>query len=218
MFPFRSVAVLPQQIAPVPVLEPRYQRLVGRALDGAGQIALATYAHAGEKDVVGSPAIRKAACIAQIVQHERQSDGNYILLLQGICRARVVEETTEVEDNDYRTVLLAPLGLPFDDDEHLVDIRHSLDLLLCDGPLSKMAAASWVLDRVRNEAIPPSALLELASFTLLTDDAIRYRLLAEADAIARWGIVEYELHRLGRLIQMAERQGAGDWPKGLSWN
>ena len=218
MFPFRSVAVLPQQIAPIPVVEPRYQQLVSSALDGAGQIALSTYAGSGEIDVVGDPPVRKAACIAQIVQHERQPDGHYILLLQGICRAGIIEETTEYEGNNYRTVMLEPLGLPFNDDEQLAEVRDALDLMLCEGPLSKMAAASWVLERVRNDAIPPSALLELASFTLLTDDSIRYRLLAEPDATARWGIVEYELHRLGRLIRMAERQGARDWPKGLSWN
>jgi hypothetical protein len=44
LFPLPQVVMLPQQITPLHIFEPRYRQMVDRALDGAGQIAMAKYA------------------------------------------------------------------------------------------------------------------------------------------------------------------------------
>jgi hypothetical protein len=71
---------------------------------------------------------------------------------------------------------------------------------------------------LREDQIPPAAALDLVCFTIFSDPATRYRLLAEPDAAARAEIAEDALLDLSRLIRRAADQHPDEWPKGLSWN
>lgn len=218
LFPLPLVAAMPQQLVPLHVFEPRYKVMVGKALDGSGQLAMAVYARPTDPAGIGAPPIRPAVCIGQIVQHERLSDGRYNILLHGVCRACIVEEAVSEPGLPFREAILQPLGLPFDDDEKLLGLREQLDEQLSSDPLQHLSAATWLVERIRNEKIPISAVLELSCFTLLTDDETRYRLLAEPDVRKRRAILERELATFGRLVRAAKKQRADDWPKGMSWN
>jgi len=218
LFPLDSVALMPQQIQPLHIFEPRYTQMVSHALDGAGQIAMAVFD--GERwqlEYHGNPPLRRAVCIGQIIQHEQASGGRYNIVLQGVCRARILEEFIPDEDRQYREALLEPVGIEEETDE-LHDVRRRLDRMLGDGPLTQLAAAGWIVERVRNDEIPTSALLELVSFTVLSDRELRYRLLDEGDSIARARLIEGELRHLEDLIERAAAQHPEDWPKGMSWN
>lgn len=219
VFPLESVALLPQQVIPLHIFEPRYRQMVARALDGAGQIAMAVFdGPRWKQEYHGRPPIKPVACLGQIMQHQKLPDGRYHILLQGVCRARIVKESPGNAERLYREALLEPLGLPFGDDEKLYGIRERLGELLAEPPLSELKEATWVLERVQNEQIPPSALLELVSFTLLSGQELKYRLLAEPDVVTRAELVERELTRIGSLMGRAAAQRPEDWPKGLSWN
>ena len=60
--------------------------------------------------------------------------------------------------------------------------------------------------------------VEIASFVLVQDESIRYRLLAERDPSRRALILFGELERLDQLVELCDLQKWKDWPKGLSWN
>jgi len=266
IFPLDAVTLLPQQVLPLHVFEPRYRQMVDQALDGAGQIAMAVFE--GEEwkdDYHGRPALRPAVCVGQIVQHEKLFDGRYNLLLQGVCRARIIEEMAPDGERLYRVAMLEPVGLdasntviqtPIDDDddeggdeaeavypppeaafaadaeddddedetldapdpEHLRLVRERIGSLLSEGPLTQMTAAEPILEYVNNDDIPVSALLELVSFTLISEPDLRYALLAEPHVERRAEIILGELDHLASLIRRAEAQRPQDWPKGLSWN
>ena len=81
-----------------------------------------------------------------------------------------------------------------------------------------MSSAEAVREWIRREDVPTTALVELMSFTLLKDEELRYRLLAEADPRTRAQLLTTELAHLDRLVALAERQGHDEWPKGMSWN
>ena len=94
LFPLDSAVLLPQQVLPLHIFEPRYRQMVERALDGAGQIAMAVFeGESWKQQYHGRPALRPAVCIGQIVQHERLPDGRYNIILQGVCRARISKES-----------------------------------------------------------------------------------------------------------------------------
>ena len=76
------------------------------------------------------------------------------------------------------------------------------------------AVRSWI-DR---EDVPIETLIEMASFVLVKDDCIRYRLLEEPDPSERARIVHSELERIDRLVMIGERQSWRKWPRNLSWN
>ncbi len=218
IFPLASLAMLPQQVVPLHIFEPRYRQMVEDVLDGAGQIAMAVFDGAKwEQEYHGNPPVRPVVCIGQLVQHEKLPDGRYNILLHGVCRAKIAELVMPDEEHQYRRAVLEPFGVHSDENE-LLGVRDRLEAALSNGPLRRMAAADPVLEYLRNEEVPTTAVLELISFTMLSDSEVRYRLLAEPNASKRAGVVEHELSAISSLLRRAEDQHPEDWPKGCSWN
>ncbi|MFO0832220.1 MAG: LON peptidase substrate-binding domain-containing protein [Phycisphaerales bacterium] len=228
LFPLDSVALLPQQVLPLHVFEPRYRQMVEHALDGNGLIAMAVFeGDQWKQEYHGRPRIRPVVCVGHIVQHSKRADGRYDILLQGVCRARVLKEVPPTEDRLYRAAYLEPFSVPteggelsLDDagEQRLRDARTRITEMLSEGPLSKLTVAEPILEYLRNEEIPTHAILELVAFPLTQDQKVRYRLLAEEDAGERARIILQELGSLERIVRLAVGQHPEAWPKGLSWN
>lgn len=219
LFPLDSVSLLPQQILPMHIFEPRYRQMVEHALDGSGQIAMAVFRGSAWKlQYHGRPALMGAVCVGQIAQHEKLADGRFNLLLQGVCRGRILHELPAREGVLYREAQLAPVDVDLENEDVLVESREFLEESLVEGPLSRFAAAKTILEYVQNEEVPTTALLELVTFTMLSGKGLRYRLLAEGDAQRRASIIQRELRSLEGLLGRADRQRPDEWPKGMSWN
>jgi len=221
LFPLGHVALLPQQVLPLHIFEPRYRQMVEHALDGSGQIAMAVFeGDQWKREYHGRPALRPAVCIGQIIHHEKTEDGRYNIVLQGVCRARITEEAPGDAERLYRVATLQPIGLPSEADQaRLSDARERLAGRLSDGPLRRLKAAGPISEYFERAEFPTAALMELISFTLVNQADLRYRLLAEGDAVARAGIIEQELDALSRLIERADRQWPpGEAPRGCTWN
>lgn len=228
LFPLDQVALMPQQVLPLHIFEPRYRQMVSDALDGPGLIAMGVFdGSAWKQSYHGRPPLRPAACIGHIHQHEKLPDGRYNLLLHGVCRARIIEELAPDQGRLYRMALFEPLDAPNAPelsldvglDEHLAKARAKIATLLDEGaPLGKLAAAQPVLEYVRNEELPTPAILELVSMALATEPKVRYRLLAEGDPRKRADVLMHELEDLATLVRRAIAQHPERWPKGQSWN
>lgn len=219
LFPLDTATLLPQQVLPLHIFEDRYLQMVNDALDGAGQIAMAVFRGSRWKqEYHGRPPVRPAVCIGQIAQHEQLPDGRYNIILQGICRARIIEELPAEDGLLFRRAMLQPVGVGEIDEGELEDLRDWLGEVLSDSPLTQMTAAETILQYVRNTEIPTSALLELVSFTMTAAGELRYRLLAEGDATQRARLVRDELEHIQTIIRRAQAQHPEEWPKGCSWN
>ncbi|MBZ0173448.1 MAG: LON peptidase substrate-binding domain-containing protein, partial [Phycisphaerales bacterium] len=146
LFPLDQATLLPQQVLPLHIFEERYLQMINDALDGAGQIAMAVFRGSRwKKEYHGRPPLRPAVCIGQMVQHEQLPDGRFNILLQGICRARIVEEIGAEEGVLYRRAMLQPVGVGEIDEGELEGLRDWLDDALTDSPLKQMTAAETVL-------------------------------------------------------------------------
>ncbi len=219
LFPLDTVSLLPQQVLPLHIFEPRYRQMMEHALDGSGQFAMAVFrGGAWKQQYHGRPPLMRAVCVGQIAEHEKLSDGRFNLLLQGVCRARINIEIPAEEDRLYRAAMLEPIDARVHEDEELAEAREYLEESLSDGPLSQLAAARSVLEYIQNVDVPTSALLELVSFTMLTGKSLRYRLLAEGDIQRRASLIKSELDSLAALLRRASQQHPENWPKGTSWN
>lgn len=223
LFPLDSVVLLPQQVMPLHIFEPRYRQMVDEALDGAGQIAMAVFSgEAWKQEYHANPPVRPAVCIGQIVQHEKMPDGRYNILLQGVCRAKVVSEEPSTEGRLYREALLEPLGsndaVAPETGFAIDQMRHWIEGELAEGELKELTVADQMLEYVRNEDVPSTALIELISFALVTEPAARYRLLSEPELARRVEFVRDALEHLEDMIRQARAQQPEQWPKGLSWN
>jgi Lon protease-like protein len=219
VFPLDQVTLLPQQVLPLHIFEPRYRQMVTDALDASGQIAMAVFdGRDWKQQYHGRPPIRPAVCIGHIAQHEKLADGRYNIILRGVCRARVIKELAPRDARLYREAMLEPIGLEQDETPTLRALRVSIERDLDAGSLARLADGATLLEYVRDDDIPTAALLELISFTLVKDREKRYRLLEEGDADARAELVRREIAEINRMIRLAVPQTGGEYPRGYSPN
>jgi Lon protease-like protein len=219
LFPLSGAVLLPHAIQPLHVFEPRYRQLLKHALDGSGQMALASFAgREWQTDYFGSPPLRAAVCVGQVVYHEPMPDGRCNILLQGICRARIVNIMEPEGDRQYRLARLAPIEAVEEEPPPMLTVRDELRDLLAGPRLSKMRSVETVMGWFERDDVSTHALLELIGFVLVKDNELKYRLLAEANADRRAGMIKSELVHLDQLVARAELQSQQTWPKGMSWN
>src|SRR5262249_26843384 len=100
LFPLPNLVLFPHVAQPLHVFEPRYRQLMADAWAGVGLTTMAVWRPGWEEDYHKSPPIHPVVCVSQITQEERLADGRYNLVLQGLSRARIVEELTT--DRLYR--------------------------------------------------------------------------------------------------------------------
>jgi Lon protease-like protein len=219
LFPLDTTALLPQQVIRLNIFEPRYVEMVEIALDGAGQFAMAVFAGSRWKqEYHGRPPLRPAVCVGQILEHQRLPERTYDVLVQGVCRARIVREVPPGSGRLYREAILEPVGIEEVTETKLYGVRERLTELLSEDPLTRLTHAGKIVEKIRDEEIPTAVILELVSFALPTRRELRYRLLEESDATERAELIEHELLGLQHLIRRALAQHPEEWPKGASWN
>ena len=182
VFPLPGAVLLPQGVLPLHIFEPRYQRMVGDALDSHGLIAMGLFqGEVSEEEYLhGRPALRPHVCVGYCQEYERLDDGRYMLLLHGLCRAKIVEEIDE-EDRDYRTMILEPTELEPTGDEQLEPYRHRIDELL-HNPVLDRIEASQELRNLVDHPIHTAALIDVLLYQLCRDTGQRYAMLCEDDA------------------------------------
>ncbi|HVG59978.1 MAG TPA: LON peptidase substrate-binding domain-containing protein [Hyalangium sp.] len=92
VFPLPSAVLFPHSVIPLHIFEPRYRELVRDALAGDRVMALAQLEPGWEADYGGRPTMQRMMCAGLIVWNEELEGGRYNILLQGVCRARLLSE------------------------------------------------------------------------------------------------------------------------------
>lgn len=219
VFPLPDAILLPHAIQPLHIFEPRYRQMVDDCLGGSGQIAVASFAGPDwNAENQRPPSLRPAVCVGQIVQHESLPDGRHDILLQGICRAKILKMIEPKDGRRYRLARLSPLEPVDAKPPAMTGVRRQLRTLLSGPRLSRLRYVDRVMEWFEREDVSTPALLELISFALLSNSELKYRLLAEASPMRRAGMIKNELTTIDRLVGRADIQPYRTWPKGMSWN
>lgn len=225
VFPLDAVALFPHAVAPLHIFEPRYRQMVSDSLDESGQIAMGVFeGDRWREEYHGRPPVKPCVCIGHIAQHERLPDGRYNILLQGVCRARILEEIPPDDDRLFRQAMLAPLGEI--DEPPAPGARERLRELLLLPPLARFvdpqghSLTQGLADLLlREEAhVPTHVVADLVAHLLVKEPALRYGVLSEPEATERMSLVESELRHLAGLIRRADLQLDPKAPKGVHWN
>lgn len=227
LFVLPAVVLLPHSQQQLHIFEPRYRQMVERCLARgrgqllrSGQIALAVVQPSAVRDGGwAEPApLREAVCIGQIVKHRRLTDGRHDITLHGICRARILSIDEPDEERLYREAALRPLEPPGRSFPPMHSARRAIRGLM-DGPrLRRMDSIRRLAGLLSCEELPTHAMVEILGDSIVRSEHERYRLLEEPDPWIRACILRDHLLGLDRLVEAAERQRSGEWPKGLSWN
>lgn len=100
IFPLAKAVLLPRQILPLNIFEPRYLAMVEDALKSDRHIGMIQpqpgNAGASPETVYGT------GCAGRITAFQETDDGRILINLKGVCRFRVVEELSE--EKGYRRV------------------------------------------------------------------------------------------------------------------
>jgi len=196
VFPLSTNVLLPHVALPLHIFEPRYLRMTSEALDSHGLIAMAVYAHEVDEHEYehGRPELRPYVCLGYITQYQPLDDGRYLLLLQGVCRARVKEE---VDHEPYRLARLEPIDIEPPADHLMDEERARLEVLLGDDRFESTDGIDQ-LRQVLDENAPTHAIVDLTVMTFCRSNPEHlYRTLSEPDAFARarWIIHHLEARR-----------------------
>jgi len=222
VFPLHVTRLMPHGIAAFEIIEPRYRQMISDALDGVGLIAMAMF-EGGEwkQQYHGRPAIRPAVCVGHIAEHFKYPDGRYAIILQGVCRGRIVEEIPPQEDKLYRQAMIEPIGVEEPDEDLLLDYRETLCSALNAEPLKDLRIAGDAVKHLTNPEVPTSAVIEFLGANLpanAADNEARYQWLAASEIDERAKIVTLRLTGLESLLRKAAPQKKVECPKGCNWN
>lgn len=185
LFPLPGCVLFPHALLPLHIFEPRYRRMTEHALANDRRIAVVQLADGYEPtyETLEAP-IRDTVCVGRIIEHVALDDGRYNLLLKGLWRGRVVDETAE---QGFRRATIERVA----DEEKsfarcaeriMSDLRDAIAAVVAGG-----AATSETVNFVAKTAGNCAALVDLLAYHLVPTEEteFRQRLLDEADVAVR---------------------------------
>ena len=93
LFPLPSTVFYPNTSLSLHIFEPRYRKMVEDALNGKGEIGIILLKPGWESDYQGTPEIMTTGCVGKIERHLKLPEGKYNILLSGLYRFRILNET-----------------------------------------------------------------------------------------------------------------------------
>jgi len=193
VFPLPSAVLFPHSVVPLHIFEPRYRDMVRDALATDRIMALAQLEPGWEPRYGGRPAMHPVLCAGIIIWHDTLEGGRYNILLQGVCRARLVSELPAQRLYREARVDLLP-DPPFHGPEE-EQLRQAIFELVGRVP---PAFSEGLLPAVaRNNG---GALADVVAAAIIPEPERRQELLAELDVRLRLRAVTDEVGELiGRL-------------------
>ena len=173
LFPLPTTVLFPRARMPLHIFEPRYRRMLADALASDRRIAMGLAVDGG---------IRPFCGVGRIVRHEPFGDGTSDILLEGECRARILEVAPR---GPYLVADLESLAEPPDPPGRsrlLEPLRARLEAALRGVHGEKGQA---LLETLLSERKGAGGLADLAAELLLPEPLQRQRVLEALDPSAR---------------------------------
>ena len=189
LFPLPNVALFPNVMLPLQVFEPRYRELVETVLNSDGIIALAALKDDWKLSYETKHCpIHDTVCLGQIVADERLSDGRYCLLIQGICRAQILNEVeTPLPYRVGQVSLIKDIypSVPvIDRSRRQQELVHYFQQVVADVDLD-----SSLIQALGADGVPLGELCDVISHAMRLDAQKAQRLLEQIDVDQRSDLV-----------------------------
>ena len=175
VFPLYGCILLPKTILPLNIFEPRYRQMVEHAMESEEMIGMIQPLSETEEN------IHQIGCLGKIDHCQKQSEGNYLIRLQGEIRFEILKEL-EVETL-YRQVEVDYQRYENDGSE-TIEEREMTALLNAfkSYASSKQLQVEW--DKI--ESIPLNLLVNILSMNLDFNPIEKQALLEADDLNQRW--------------------------------
>ena len=97
IFPLSNFIIFPKTTVPLNIFEPRYIQMIDEAMKGNRIIGIIQPKKTGD---LKKPNLYDVGCAGKITSFNETDDGRYLIILNGICRFKILDEIKN--DNLYR--------------------------------------------------------------------------------------------------------------------
>ncbi len=97
VFPLSNFIIFPRTTVPLNIFEPRYIEMVDQSMKTNRLIGMIQPKKSGQ---LKKPDLYKVGCIGKITSFNETDDGRYLIILNGICRFKIIDEISS--DNLFR--------------------------------------------------------------------------------------------------------------------
>jgi Lon protease-like protein len=197
IFPLPNAVLFPNVFLPLHIFEPRYRAMVTDALAADRIIGMVLLRPGYEAAYEGTPEIYPIGCAGVITHAEPLADGRFNIVLRGMEKFRVIDETLR---NGYRLASVEGLPETTDGSERaeLMDHRRRLESLLAAAVERSMGEPRFP------PAVPDEDLINALAQYLDLDPLERQALLERDGVLAR-------CRSLVELLEMKRLSGAAAW-------
>lgn len=186
VFPLTGALLLPGSHLPLNIFEPRYLAMIDTIIGSNRLVAMAQPALSAPAGQKPEPGPCPVGCIGRLTSFSETGDGRYIISLAGICRVRILDETTPAA-SPFRTFRISPFlsDLSINDEEPSVDRKALMRVFRAYLDAQKLEADWDNIERAGNLALVNSlcmmsplgpaekqALLEAANLKARSDTLI----------------------------------------------
>ena len=97
VFPLSNFIIFPNTNVPLNIFEPRYIQMIDDCMKGNRLIGIVQPKKTGD---LKKPDLYEIGCVCKITSFNETEDGRYLIVLNGICRYKIINELTN--DKLYR--------------------------------------------------------------------------------------------------------------------
>ena len=182
IFPLPTAVLFPNTAVPLHIFEPRYRDLVRDALASDQVMALGLLEPGWERDYYGRPRIGPVCCAGVIARHESLPDGRFLVVVEGLARARIEAELpTGHRYREVRAQILSDPEYAGSEDEELREGALELASLL-PAPVAQEFLHQAALHK-------GGALADVVASSVVEDAGRRRRIFEELDVGRRLSLV-----------------------------
>ena len=133
IFPLSNFIIFPNTTVPLNIFEPRYIQMVDDCMKGNRLIGIVQPKKTGD---LKKPNLYEVGCVGKITSFNETEDGRYFIVLNGICRYKIVDELAndklyreckinfdnyinDLKENNKEEIKFADLKLIFNDLKNL---------------------------------------------------------------------------------------------------
>jgi hypothetical protein len=193
VFPLAGVVLLPGEVLPLHIFEPRYRAMVEDALAGHRTIGILEVEAGAPGADASDTTLRDTGCAGVIAEHQRLPDGRFLIWLLGLERFAVEDEL--IVDTLYRQFRVAytPVEESAQELAGLQPVRAELRQVLPQLVELDEASRGQLEAQIRD--VSDSQLIALASQILELPTPRKRALLEAATQVDRFMMVYEDLYR-----------------------
>jgi Lon protease-like protein len=193
IFPLPKTVLLPGEVLPLHIFEPRYRSMVRDALGSHRVIGIVEATPDTDTKDVGAASVRSIGCVGFIAQHQELPDGRFLLWLLGLERFRIDEELHLATMYRQVRVSYTPAEESVRELAGIRPVRHELRTLLptlidADTTTREMLTAQM-------EEVSDTQIIALACQILELDSQRKQQILEAATQVDRFLMVYEDVYR-----------------------